>query len=122
MPYLHNEIIVGYIKTSVCSIQVIFHTQAKMRTSSVLVVFVAIFLVMASLFKTSEGFALSLTARRDQLKASKRKQTSAEEDKMRKRLKKLENRKAELERKVEDVRKWIKKYKSRHRTKVRPQN
>ncbi|KAL9984657.1 hypothetical protein ACROYT_G006978 [Oculina patagonica] len=89
-----------------------------MRTSSVLVVSVAIFLVMALLFKTGEGFALSLTARRDQLKASKKKQASAEEDKMRKRLKKLEDRRAELDRKVADVRKWIKRYKSTHRTKT----
>lgn len=90
-----------------------------MRTSSILVAsFAIIFLVMASLSKTGEGFALSLTARRDQLKASKKKQASAEEDKMRKRLKKLQNKRAELERKVADVRKWIKKYKSTHRTKV----
>lgn len=105
-------------KASVCSIQVIFDTEVKMRASTILVASCVLFLVMASLCKTGEGFALSLTARREQLKAAKKKQASAEEDKMRKRLRKLQNRQTELNRKVTDIKKMIKKYKSTHRTKV----
>ena len=89
-----------------------------MRARTILVALFVLFLVMASLCKTGEGFALSLSARREQLKAAKKKQASAEEDKMRKRLRKLQNRQTELDRKVTDLRKMIKKYKSTHRTKV----
>ena len=105
-------------KGSVCNIQVIFDTEVKMRTSTILVASCALFLIMASLCKTGEGFALTLSSRREQLKVAKKRQELAEEDRMRKKLRKLENRQTELDRKVTDLKKMLKKYKSTHRTKV----
>lgn len=106
-------------KGSVCSIQVIFDTEVKMKTSAVLVASCALFLIMASLCTTGEGFALTLSSRREQLKVAKKRQGLAEEDRMRKKLRKLENRQTELDRKVTDLKKMLKKYKSTHRSKVR---
>ncbi|KAJ7391552.1 hypothetical protein OS493_017247 [Desmophyllum pertusum] len=88
-----------------------------MRTSAVLMVSIVFFLVMASLCKTSEGFVASLTARRDQVKAGKRKHTSKDR-KTRRRLRKLLNKEKELERKLTDITKWVKKYKSAPRSKT----
>ena len=105
-------------KDSVCSIQVIFDTEVKMRPTTILVASCALFLILASLCKTGEGFALTLSAKREQLKAARKRQELAEEDRMRKRLRKLENRKTELDRRVTGLKKMIKKYKSTHRTKV----
>lgn len=106
-------------KGSVCSIQVIFDTEVKMKTSAVLVASCALFLIMASLCTTGEGFALTLSSRREQLKVAKKRQGLAEEDRMRKKLRKLENRQTELDRKVTGLKKMLKKYKSTHRSKVR---
>lgn len=105
-------------KDSVCSIQVIFDTEVKMRASTILVASYTLFLIMASLCNTGEGFALTLSSRREQLKVAKKRQELAEEDRLRKRLRKLENRETELNRKVTDLKKMLKKYKSTHRTKV----
>lgn len=73
---------------------------------------------MASLCRTGEGFALTLTARRDQLKTGKRRQVT-EAVKMRRKLKRLKNRELELERKVSELSKWLRRYKSTRRSKVR---
>lgn len=105
-------------KDSVCSIQVIFDTEVKMRASTILVASYTLFLIMASLCNTGEGFALTLSSRREQLKVAKKRQELAEQDRLRKRLRKLENRETELNRKVTDLKKMLKKYKSTHRTKV----
>ena len=106
-------------KGSACSIQVIFDTEVKMKASTILVASCALFLIMASLCTTGEGFALTLSSRREQLKVAKKRQGLAE-DRMRKKLRKLENRQTELDRKVTDLKKMLKKYKSTHRTKVSP--
>ena len=90
-----------------------------MKASTILVASSALFLIMASLCTTGEGFALTLSSRREQLKVAKKRQGLAEEDRMRKKLRKLENRQTELDRKVTDLKKMLKKYKSTHRTKVR---
>jgi len=89
-----------------------------MRASTILVASFALFLIIASLCNTGEGFALTLSSRREQLKVAKKRQELAEEDRMRKRLRKLENRETELNRKVTGLKKMLKKYKSTHRTKV----
>ena len=106
-------------KGSVCSIQVIFDTDVKMKTSTVLLASSALFLIMASLCRTGDGFALTLSSRREQLKVAKKRQGLAEEDRMRKKLRKLENRQTELDRKVTGLKMMLRKYKSTHRTKVR---
>lgn len=89
-----------------------------MRPSTILVAFSALFLIMSSLCKTGEGFALTLSAKREQLKVARKRQELAEEDRMRKKLRKLQNRETELDRRVADLKKMLKKYKSTHRTKV----
>lgn len=116
--WCHTYVNCWVYKGSVCSIQVIFDTEVKMRASTILVASLALYLIMASLCNTGEGFALTLSSRREQLKVAKKRQELAEEDRMRQRLRKLENRETELNRKVTNLKKMLKKYKSTHRSKV----
>ena len=88
-----------------------------MRAGSVLRVSIFLFIITASLYQTSEGFVASLTARREQLKMEKRKER-LEEERVERRLQKLENKERAMERKLRHLREWVKKYKSKHRTKV----
>ncbi|PFX32131.1 hypothetical protein AWC38_SpisGene3066 [Stylophora pistillata] len=73
-----------------------------MTTTTVLTISFVFFLVLASLCRTSQGFALSLTARRDELKKSKRKQVS-DGVRLRRKLKRLKDKELELERKVSEL-------------------
>ena len=94
------------------------HAERKMKTSTVLTISFVLFLVLATLCRNSEGFALSLTARRDELKRNKKKQAS-DGVRLRRKLKRLKNKELELERKVSELSKWVQKYKTTHRSKVR---
>lgn len=94
------------------------HAERKMTTTTVLTISFVFFLVLASLCRTSQGFALSLTARRDELKKSKRKQVS-DGVRLRRKLKRLKDKELELERKVSELSKWVRRYKTTHRSKVR---
>ncbi|RMX54387.1 hypothetical protein pdam_00013889 [Pocillopora damicornis] len=73
-----------------------------MKTSTVLTISFVLFLVLATLCRNSEGFALSLTARRDELKRDKKKQAS-DGVRLRRKLKRLKNKELELERKVSEL-------------------
>lgn len=88
-----------------------------MRASSVLRVSIFLFIIMTSLYQTSEGFVASLTARREQLKKEKKKER-LQEERVERSLQKLENREKAMERKLRHLREWVKKYKSKHRSKV----
>lgn len=92
------------------------HAERKMKTSTVLTISFVLFLVLATLCRNSEGFALSLTARRDELKRNKKKQAS-DGVRLRRKLKRLKNKELELERKVSELSKWVQKYKTTHRSK-----
>lgn len=94
------------------------HAERNMKTSTVLTISFVLFLVLATLCRNSEGFALSLTARRDELKRNKKKQAS-DGVRLRRKLKRLKNKELELERKVSELSKWVQKYKTTHRSKVR---
>lgn len=103
--------------TENASLKTTLREQEKMRASWVVFMAIGLFAVMASFYERSEGFVISLNARRDQLKASRRKE-KLEEEKIERRLRKLLNKKLEVERKLNHLRKWVKKYKSSHRSKV----
>lgn len=77
-----------------------------MKTSTVVLVSSCILLVLASLHETSEGFVISLTARRDQLRKEKLK-----ERKLQRRLKKLINKETEVENRLQNLREWVNKQK-----------
>lgn len=87
-----------------------------MRSSTVFVVALCIFTVLTSLYETSEGFVISLQARREQIKAEKRKEKN-EEKKLERRLKKLLNKKMEADKKLKQLRAWVKKYKLKQKSK-----
>ena len=88
-----------------------------MRASSIVFVSIAFFIVMASLFETSDGFVVSLTARKQQLKLTKRKER-LEKERMEKRLRKLLNKRTKVDKKLNHLREWIKKYKTKQKSKV----
>ena len=88
-----------------------------MRGNSVVLISIALFIILASLYETSEGFMASLTARRDQLKVKKKKE-KLEEERIERRLQKLQNREKAVARKLQHLKKWVKKFKSSQRTKV----
>jgi len=78
-----------------------------MKTSTVVLVSSCILLVLASIYETSEGFVISITAKRDQLRKEKLK-----ERKLQRRLKKLINKETEVENRLKNLREWVNKQKS----------
>lgn len=78
-----------------------------MKTSTLVLVSSCILLVLASIYETSEGFVISITAKRDQLRKEKLK-----ERKLQRRLKKLINKETEVENRLKNLREWVNKQKS----------
>lgn len=89
----------------------------SMKASSPLFLSIAVFIVIASLYETSEAFFGSISARRDQLRMEKLKKR-LEEERIERRMQAVEEEEQDVQRKLRHLQKWVQKYKAKSRAKV----
>lgn len=88
-----------------------------MKASSPLFLFIAVFIVIASFYETSEAFILSVSARRDQLRIEKLKK-KLEEEKIARRMQALEQKEQEVQRNLRRLQKLVQKFKAKSKGKI----
>lgn len=88
-----------------------------MKASSPLFLSIAVFIVIASFYETSEAFILGLSTRRDQLKMERLKR-KLEEEKIARRMQALEQEEQDVQRNLRRLQKLVQKYKAKSKGKV----